>query len=96
MINGYPYNYLILTNLMKVYPISSLDHLLQASNFPSYECTDNMRKEKYVCTIFSVLITFYVNSRLNGFHGLIFFTIIVFLNTRENIFKRKAVSKIAP
>ena len=49
------------------------------------ECTDNLIKWKYVCTIFSVLISLYVNSRLNGFHELMVFTIIVFHNTRENI-----------
>ena len=60
------------------------------------ECTYNVRKGKYACTIFSVLITLYVNSQLNDFHDLMFFTIIVFLNTRENIFKGKTVSKSEP
>ena len=32
------------------------------------ECTENVSKEKYVCTIFAVLISFYVSSRLNGFY----------------------------
>ena len=39
-----------------------------------YECTENLSKEKYVCTIFAVLISVYVNSRLNGFHELMVFT----------------------
>ena len=60
------------------------------------ECKDNVRKEKYICTIFSVLITLYMNSRLCSFHDLMVFMIIVFLNTQENNFKRKKVSKIAP
>ena len=46
------------------------------------ECTDNVSKEKYVCTIFAVLISFYVNSQLDGFHELIVFTIVVFMNTQ--------------
>ena len=41
------------------------------------ECTYNVSKEKYVCKIFAVLISLYVNSRLNGFHKLMVFTIIV-------------------
>ena len=61
-----------------------------------FECTDNVSKEKYVCTIFTLPITFYVNSRLNGFHDLIVFTIIVFQNTRERKFKIKIVSKTTP
>ena len=69
---------------------------MQYLNMRECECTDNVRKEKYVCTIFAVLIILYVNSRLNGFHNLMVFTIIVFLNTREKKFKRKTVSKIAP
>ena len=32
------------------------------------ECIDNVSKEKYICTIFAVLFTLYVISRLNGFH----------------------------
>ena len=51
----------------------------------SCECTDNVSKQKYVCTILAVLISLYVNSRLNGFHEQMVFTIIVFMNTRENI-----------
>ena len=53
----------------------------------------NVRKEKYVSTIFAVLITLCVDSPLNGFHDLMVFTIIVFLNTRERIFKRKTFLK---
>ena len=34
------------------------------------ECTENVRKNKYVCIIFALLITLYVNLRLNGFHNL--------------------------
>ena len=60
------------------------------------ECTDNVSKENYVCTIFSVLISLHVDSRLNGFQELMVFRIIVFMNTRENIFKSKTVSKSAP
>ena len=56
----------------------------------------NVRKENYVYTIFAVLITLYVNSQLNGFHDLVVFTIIAFLNTRENILRRKTVYKSAP
>ena len=65
-------------------------------NMRECECTDNLRKEKYVCTTFAVLITLYVDSRPNGFHDLMFFTIIVFLNTQEKNFKRKTVPKSAP
>ena len=32
------------------------------------ECTENLRKEKYIRTIFTVIINFNVNSQLNGFH----------------------------
>ena len=60
------------------------------------ECIDNVSKENYVFTIFAVLITLYVNSRLDGSHKLMVFTIIVFMNTRENIFRIKTVSKSAP
>ena len=60
-----------------------------------YECTYNMSKEKYACTKFEVLITFYVNSRLDGFYKLMVFTIVVFMNTQENILERKTVSKSA-
>ena len=60
------------------------------------ECTDNASKEKYACTIFSVLITLYVNSQLNGFHKIIVFTTIVFMNTRGNILEGKTVSKSVP
>ena len=60
------------------------------------ECTENVSKEKYVCTIFSVLISLYVDSQLNDFHELMVFTNIVFINTREIVFKRKIVSKSAP
>ena len=58
------------------------------------ECTDNVSKENYLCAIFAVLITLYVNSRLNGFHKLMIFTIIVFLNIQKN--REKKVSKSAP
>ena len=68
---------------------------MQHLNMRECECTDNFMKEKYVCTIFLVVITFYVNSRLNGFHGLMVFKIIIFQNTRETIFKRITVSKRA-
>ena len=51
------------------------------------ECTENVRKEKYVCKIFAVLINLYVNSRINGFQDLVVFTIIVFLNTRKTFSK---------
>ena len=54
------------------------------------ECTENVRKDKDVCTIFAVLITFYVNLRLNGFYNLMVFTIIVFQNKRENISKENS------
>ena len=55
------------------------------------ECTDNLRIENYLCTIFAVLITFYVNSRLNGFQDIMVFMTIVFLIhgktfSKENIF----------
>ena len=63
---------------------------------PRCVCTDNVSKEKYVCTIFAVLITFHVNSRLIDFYELIVFTIIVFMNTQENILEGKTVSKTAP
>ena len=69
---------------------------MKEKNDKTCECKDNVRKEKYVCTIFTVLINLYVNSRLNGFHNLMVFTIIVFLNTQVNIYKRKTVSKSAP
>ena len=38
------------------------------SSWSICECTENVRKEKYVCTILAVLITLYVNPQLNGFH----------------------------
>ena len=37
-----------------------------------------------------------MNSRINGFHELMVFIIIVFMNTRENILERKIVSKSVP
>ena len=49
------------------------------------ECTDNVIKENYVCKIFALLISLYVNSRLNGFHKLIFFKIIIFVNIQGNV-----------
>ena len=54
------------------------------------ECTDNARKDKYVCTIFSVLITLCVNSQLNYFHYLIVFKIILFLNTQGILLKENS------
>ena len=60
------------------------------------ECTDNMSKEKSVCTIYAVLISLYVNSRLNGFHKLIIFMIIVLMNAQGNIFKEKQFLKACP
>ena len=66
---------------------------MQYLNMRECECTDNVMKDKYVCTIFAVLITLYVNSGLNGFHYLMVFTIIVFLNTRDKIFKIKLFLK---
>ena len=60
------------------------------------ECTDNAIKEKYGCTIFAVLITLYVNSRLNGFHELMVFTIIVFMNKQEKVCKEKKFLKARP
>ena len=59
------------------------------------ECTDNAIKEKYGCTIFAVLITLYVNLQLNDFHKLMVFTIIVFMNTRENVLEKKSFQKCA-
>ena len=50
------------------------------------ECTENVRKEKYAYKIFTVLIILHVYSRPNGFHNLMVFTIIVFLNTQEKVF----------
>ena len=60
------------------------------------ECTDNVSKENYLCAIFAVLITLYVNSRLNGFHKLIIFMIIVLMNAQGNIFKEKQFLKACP
>ena len=60
------------------------------------ECTEIFSKEKYVCTIFAVLITLYVNSRLNGFHELMVFTIIVFMNKQEKVCKEKKFLKARP
>ena len=60
--------------------------MLVPNNNPC-ECTYNVSKDNYICKIFAVLITLYVNSLINGFHDLIVFTIIVFHNTQENIFK---------
>ena len=51
----------------------------------SCEYKYNASKDKYVCTIFSVLINLDVNLRPNGFHKPMVFTIIVFMNTQENI-----------
>ena len=61
--------------------------------FQRCECTENERIEKYVCTIFAVLITLYVNSRLNGFQDLMVFTIIVFQNTGEKTPREKQFLK---
>ena len=41
--------------------------IIQSRNMRDCECTENMSKEKYVCSKFTVLITLYVNSRLNVF-----------------------------
>ena len=60
-----------------------------------WECKDNVSKKKCLCTIFSVPITLYVNSQLNGFHKLMVFTIIVSMNTGKH-FQKKTVSKSAP
>ena len=57
------------------------------------ECTDNAGKEKYVYTIFAVVITLYVNSRLIGFSDLMVLTTTVFMNTRELFSKEKQVLK---
>ena len=57
----------------------------------------NVSKEKYVCTIFAVLITLYINSRLNGFHKLMVFTnhrIYEYMGNhfvRENSFLKRAL-----
>ena len=64
--------------------------------FQRCECTENERIEKYVCTIFAVLINLYVNSQLNGFQDLMVFTIIVFLNTRKTFWKEKQFLKACP
>ena len=63
------------------------------SRSPNYLCTDNARKEKYVCKLFAVLITLYVNSRLHGFHDLMVFMIIVFMNTQDFVSKEKQFLK---
>ena len=47
-----------------------------------FKYTEIFSKEKYVCTIFAVLISLYVNEQLNNFHELMVFTMIVFMNTR--------------
>ena len=60
--------------------------IMQYLNISKCEFAENVRKEKYVCTIFSVLITLYVKSWLKGFYDLMFSPIIVFLDIRENIF----------
>ena len=60
---------------------------------PFCECTDNERKDKYLCTIFAVLITLYMNSRLHSFRNLMVFEIIVFLNTQETFSKEKLFLK---
>ena len=60
------------------------------------ECTYNVSKEKYAYTIFAVLISFYVNSLLNGFPELMVFTIIVFMNKQEKVCKEKKFLKARP
>ena len=60
------------------------------------KCTDNVSKEKYVCTLTAVQIHLHVNSQPNGFHKPMVFMIIVFMNTQKNILERKTVSKSAP
>ena len=51
-------------------------------------------EEREVCMYnISVLITLYVNSRLYGFHDLMVFTMIVFLNTRGKFSKEKQFLK---
>ena len=59
------------------------------------ECTYNVRKEKYVCTIFAVLIHLYVNSLINGFHNLMVLWSSYFCIHGGEI-KGKTVSKSAP
>ena len=60
------------------------------------ECTDNVSKDKYVYKLFLVLISLYVNSQRNGFHELMVFTIIVFMNTQEIFYKEKPFQKARP
>ena len=69
-----------MVNIVRSYPML---------NMIECECTDNVWKENYVCTIFTLLITFHVNSQLNGFHNLMVFTIIVFQNTMEKKIEKK-------
>ena len=70
--------------------------MMQYLNMRKCECTDNVSKDKYVHKIFSVLITSYVNSRLNGFHELMVYTIIIFMNTLEKKLERRKKSKNEP
>ena len=60
------------------------------------ECRDNVKKEKYVCAIFTVIINLHVYTPLSVFHNIMVFTIIIFQNTQKNISKGNPVSKSAP
>ena len=64
---------------------ASPKYIRPTSGKETCECTNNVRKEKYVNTIFVVLITLYVNSGLNVFHDLMVFMIIVLLNRWKKI-----------
>ena len=54
------------------------------------ECTYNVVKEKYVCTIFTVLINIQVYSELNVFQDLVAeYTGFIF--KRKSFFKKRAI-----
>ena len=59
------------------------------------ECKDNVSKDKYVCTIIAVLISLCMNLRINAFHGLMVFTIIVLRNAQETFCKEQQFQKQA-
>ena len=55
--------------------------------------SDNVWKEKYVCTIFTVLIIMHVYSRPNGFNNLMVSRLLYFRIHRETFSKEKQFQK---
>ena len=56
---------------------------LKLFNIGRCDFTENVRGEKYFCTLFMVLINLHVNSLPNVFYNQMVSMVIVFQNTRE-------------